>query len=140
MNRYLLDTNIIVFYLFGERDNFSNETIRILSDYESQLYTSSIAIGELIQLFRLKKVQSRRFKTAKDLVKAIEDDFFITILPFTKQHTKTLSGLQITDSHSDPFDHCIISHALTEKLSLISSDTRFKNYIEQGLLFVFNKR
>lgn len=74
------------------------------------------------------------------MVKAIEDEFFIEILSFNKNHTKTLSKLQIADGHNDPFDHSIISHAITDKLILISSDRAFENYTPQKLKFVFNKR
>ena len=42
--------------------------------------------------------------------------------------------------HNDPSDHIIISHAITERLPLISSDRRFEFYRKQGLDFVFNKK
>jgi len=37
-------------------------------------------------------------------------------------------------------DHLIISQAISDKIPVISSDYKFKEYIEQGLDFVFNKR
>ena len=42
--------------------------------------------------------------------------------------------------HRDPSDHVIISHAITEHMPLISSDTRFGYYRAQGLDFIYNKR
>ena len=42
--------------------------------------------------------------------------------------------------HKDPSDHIIISHAITEHLPLISSDTRFGYYRTQGLDFIYNQR
>ena len=44
------------------------------------------------------------------------------------------------ESVKEPSDHVIISHAITNKLPLISSDHRFPYYTEQGLDLIFNKR
>ena len=140
MARYLLDTNILVYLLLKEEDNISNETNTIIDDYNSQIYTSSICVMEIIQLYRIGKIKSKDFKTAATLIDAIESEFFIKILPFEKVHTETLSKLKVIDGHNDPFDHSIISQAITDKLILVSSDLKFKDYTKQNLDFVFNKR
>ena len=139
MERYLLDTNILVFILSGNR-NLSKNVIEITQDYANQLYTSSIVLTEIIQLHRLNKIQSKKYKSVFEIQEAIEKEYFIEILPFTKQHVKTLAQLSISEGHNDPFDHAIISHAITDKLTLISSDKKFENYITQKLKFVFNRR
>ena len=36
-------------------------------------------------------------------------------------------------AHKDPSDHVIISHAITEHLTLLSSDDKFPYYRNQGL-------
>ena len=128
MARYLLDTNILVFLITGDSDNISINTQKILSDLSNQLYTNSISVLELLQLYRIGKIQVQRFKTANELVDAIEDFLYIKILPVTKQHTQKLTKLKISISHNDPFDHAIIAHAMTEKLTLISSDRKFHDY------------
>lgn len=140
MSRYLLDTNIVIFLLLSELDNISDEIKNILTDSNNLLYTSSISAVELLQLHRIKKIQIKKYKTATDLYNAIEDEFYIKILPFAKQHVETLSKLKIADNHNDPFDHSIISHAITEQLILISSDRKFEEYTAQKLNFLFNKR
>lgn len=140
MQRYLLDTNVLIFYIFGNKDDISRDTSLILKDSSNVLYTSSIVIAELFQLVRLKKIASKKYKTISEIQEAINKDFLIEILPFTKYHTKTLAELSIAKGHNDPFDHSIISHAITDKLILISSDRQFENYTNQKLKFVFNKR
>jgi len=142
MNRYLLDTNILVRLVTGEHDRISPDIFSILQDYENQLYVSSVSIMELIELHRIGKIDKKRkkFKVTEDLVKVIENEFNIVIKSFAKEHALTLSKLQVIDNHNDPFDHVIISHAITEKLILVSSDTKFKHYTTQKLNFVFNKR
>ena len=71
MARYLLDTNIIGFLVSGDKGNISDETKNILSDYNNQLFTSTISIAELIQLLRLKKIQSKTFKNSFEVLQAI---------------------------------------------------------------------
>jgi tRNA(fMet)-specific endonuclease VapC len=138
--RYLLDTNIIAFFITSDFDSITDDIKEILNDYNNHLYVSSIAIVELLQLFRLGKLKPKKYKTADALHKCIETDFFIKILPFIKEHTHTLAALKIESGHNDPFDHSIISHAITEKMILVSSDKKFEAYKKQNLLFSFNKR
>ncbi len=140
MARYLLDTNILAFLVSGDSDSISNETKEILTDYHNQLYTSSVATLELLQLYRIKKIQPKKFKNATELYDAIENVFFIKIIPFAKEHLNTLSKLNITTDHNDPFDHSIIAQAISEKMILVSSDKKFKAYISQNLSLAFNRR
>jgi tRNA(fMet)-specific endonuclease VapC len=126
--------------LFGEKDKISQETQNILSDYNSQLFVSIIAVNELLQLWRIGKVKSKKFKIANDLIKSIETDLLIKIEPFSIQNLEVLSKLIVSENHNDPFDHAIISQAISDKITLISSDTKFKHYVSQKLKFVFNRR
>ena len=54
---------------------------------------------------------------------------------------RTLAALQINEEqeHKDPFDHIIISQAISHKMSLVSSDTKFPFYRKQGLRLIENK-
>lgn len=139
MARYLLDTNILVFIIV-KPESISKDVDLILKDFSNQLYTSSIAVSELIHLLKINKIQSKDYKTATEIQEAIEKDFYIEILPFNKNHTKALANLNIAEGHNDPFDHAIISQAISDKITLISSDRKFKLYTEQNLKFVFNRR
>ena len=76
------------------------------------------------------------------MVRSISKDFYIEILPFKEEHLMTFARLRanVAKGHKDPFDHMIISHAITEQMRLISSDQRFPFYRHQGLDLVFNKK
>lgn len=140
MERFLLDTNILVFLLLGEYDQLGDDVDYIVKNAQGNISTSSIAVAELIQLHRIGKIKSKKYKSTSELVKAVEKSFFINILPFAKEHTTALSKLKTLDGHKDPFDHSIIAHAITEKLTLVSSDRKFEEYTNQKLNFIFNKR
>jgi tRNA(fMet)-specific endonuclease VapC len=140
MKRYLLDTNILIFLLMSELDNITKVIKEILDDYDNQIGISTISVIELMQLYNIGKIKSKKYKNATELLNAIENDYYIKILPFTKEHTKTLAKLSIVEGHNDPFDHAIIAQSISENLQLVSSDRKFKSYTNQKLQFCFNKR
>ena len=72
---------------------------------------------------------SRFWKTAKEMVDAIREVFFIEILPVGAEHQ---------EKHYDPSDHVIISHSITNGIPLISSDRKFQFYRKQGLELIYN--
>jgi PIN domain nuclease of toxin-antitoxin system len=140
MARYLLDTNVLVNIISGDYEALSNEILEIFDDYSNQLFTSSIAVLELQQLHRIGKIKPKKYRSIYELVFSIENDFNIPILPFGKEQSLVLSKLISVSNHNDPFDHAIISHAISDKLNLVSSDRKFDKYLNQNLKFVFNKR
>lgn len=52
---------------------------------------------------------------------------------------ETLREMIVAFNNKDPSDHVIISQAITEHLPLVSSDTRFPFYREQGLDLIENR-
>ena len=139
--RYLIDTNIFV-YLTTDADSLSRDVKAIIQALETELYISAESVRELIIGYRNKGLCSRRWKTANDMVNAIENEFYVKIAPLKKEHMRTYAKLVTDDAHGhkDPSDHVIIAHAITEKLPLISSDHRFDFYRKQGLDFIFNEK
>lgn len=139
--RYLIDTNIFI-YMSSDPDLLSSDVNSIIEDYDSLLYISVESVRELVQLYQKKGVGSKRWKSAEDMVKSIESEFYIQILPLKKEHMITYARLEINEAqnHKDPSDHVIISQALTEHIYLISSDRKFTFYTEQGLKLVFNEK
>lgn len=139
--RYLIDTNIFV-YMATDVDSLSRDVVALLDEPDAQVYISSESVRELIVGYRNKGLCSKRWRTEIDMVKAIEDEFYITILPIKKEHMETYARMTINEAqgHKDPSDHVIIAHAMTEHLPLISSDTRFPFYCKQGLDLVFNRK
>lgn len=139
--RYLLDTNIFV-YSTIDVDSLSKDVRAILEDYDNTFCISSESVKELIVAYRNKGLGVRYWKTPEAMVKAIEDDYGIVILPIAKEHMLTYSRLQLNEAqgHKDPSDHIIIAQAITEHIPLISSDTRFPFYRAQGLDLVFNTK
>ena len=139
--RYLLDTNIFIYWA-TDFDGLCNDVASMLNEPDAQLYMSSASVMELVIGFNNKSFDTRRWKTSEDMVRSIYEEYFIEILPFKEEHLLTFARLRanVANGHKDPFDHMIISHAITEKMSLVSSDHRFPFYKKQGLDLVFNEK
>ena len=139
--RYLLDTNIFV-YLALDNDMLSRDVYDIINDPENLFYMSAESVRELIVAYKNKQLGIKRWKTAEEMVEAIERDYYVEILPIQKEVMQTYSRLRINTpmNHKDPSDHVIIAHAMTLGMPLISSDTRFDFYRRQGLDFIFNEK
>lgn len=139
--RYLIDTNIFV-YFATDVDSLSKDVMSILEEPDTLLYISIESVRELIVAHRNKGLCSKRWKSVEAMVAAIEEEYYIKILPLKKEHMMTYARLEINEAqgHKDPSDHVIIAHAITEHLPLISSDTRFEFYRRQGLDLIFNRK
>jgi len=139
--RYLLDSNIFVF-LSTDVELVSSEVITALNEPDALLYMSSASVMELVIGYNNHSFDTRRWKSAEEMVESIGKEFFIDILPFREEHLLTFARLRanIAKGHKDPFDHMIISHAITERMTLVSSDLRFPFYKRQGLDLLFNKK
>ena len=69
------------------------------------------------------------------MLMCIQHEAVIDTLPLSEATMFTYSRLRLNETmdHRDPSDHVIISHAITERLTLLSSDQKFAFYRDQGL-------
>lgn len=137
----MLDTNILI-YITTDHSWLDKEVVAIMQDYDNQFCISAETLRELVVAFNNKGFKTKQWKTSADMIHSIEIDYGVRILPVDKNVMKTYSHLTLNtqEGHKDPSDHVIISHALTLKMPLISSDTRFPFYRKQGLDLIFNKK
>ena len=134
MKRLMLDTCVVVDLLL-DPDGLDRSIVALLDDPENSLCASFETMRELIVLFNNKKIFSRHRQKAEDIISYVEDDLEIEFLPLRRLVGYTYSRLQLNEeqNHRDPSDHVIIAHAITEHITLLSSDTRFWYYRNQGL-------
>lgn len=98
-------------------------------------YISFETARELVVHFNNKRLLSKHWQTAKQMLFSIQQDYGIEILPLRRDTAFTYADLQLNEEqdHRDPSDHIIIAHAITERLTLLSSDEKFPFYRNQGL-------
>jgi PIN domain nuclease of toxin-antitoxin system len=137
--RYYLDTNILVFILTRSRDDLDTQVKSIVSDFSNILYASSVAVNELIYLYKSGKVELINCKSVQDVLTGIRQ-VGVEMVFYNSYHLKKYIELNMVKNHKDMNDHAIIAQAISDKIPLISSDRLFENYKSQGLNFIYNKR
>jgi PIN domain nuclease of toxin-antitoxin system len=120
-------------------DSISRDIENILDDYSNRFYVSSVAVRELIHAYKTQGIEFSNLKSVQVIFEAM-DNLDIEIVPMNKYHLMTYSELETVAGHKDPNDHIIISQAISDKIPIISSDRKFKEYSKQGLAFVYNRR
>lgn len=112
MNRYLLDTSIVLYALkYPER--LGDNTRQILTGSHT-IYVSSVSIWEIVIKIRAGKLRiPRPLQEITALLGAAE---------LSVAHCHTFTALTIELPHKDPFDHMLIAQSVTEKLPLITTD------------------
>ena len=135
--RYLLDTNVFIDYVTG--DYVSNDIRELTTNYENIIYVSSESVKEYVHLVQAGKVVSKKDYRLLEVFDLIENTFGFEVKYVTKEHLRTLAQLDTVNGHNDPSDRLIIAQALTEKMPVISSDTKFPKYRKQGLNLIFNE-
>ena len=135
--RALIDTCVIIDWMMQD-EALDDGVWDILDDPENRIFISAETVRELVVSFNTKKLLAKYWKTAKEMLDTIENEYGVEVLPITRNVVATYTSLQLNEamSHYDPSDHIIISHALTEHLTLISSDTKFPFYRTQGLSLI----
>ena len=135
--RYLLDTQIVVFF-FSNRRELKWNVLDVLENYGNLFYVSTTSVKEIIHLYSSGRIKLKKWKTAADILPAIKAAYF-ELLPVKEEHLATYATLTTPKGHNDPNDHIIIiSQAITEQIILISSDQKFEHYLAQDLQFIFN--
>jgi PIN domain nuclease of toxin-antitoxin system len=133
--RYLLDTHIFLWYV--EQNSELNSNVKDeLDNYSNQIYLSIESLREIAIKACEGKIKLRiPFEKIIDDIKAYE---YLKLLDIKPEHILTLYNLTVSENYRDPFDHIIISQAISERLVLISADGKFPFYRKQGLILLEN--
>lgn len=142
--RVYLDTNILAFMVGqDQRCSISNDVDELIDSYDTLLLSSSVCFAELVHLIQIGKV---RIPGQKDVRKASVLALKRLEKPGCKHGAdhhganKDADGVPLYDANRDPNDRLIIAQAMSDRVTLISSDRKFMRYGRYGLDFIFNER
>lgn len=126
--------------MISDQKSLSNDVRAILEDPENLKYLSVVSLQELIIAFRTKRLLSKVWKNEADMISFVLNDPSVEIDNTDVNVIRTLAALNINEEqeHKDPFDHIIIAQAISHKMTLVSSDTKFPFYRKQGLRLLEN--
>ena len=116
--RLLLDTNVFVRWMAGTP--LPRRVERLLGKSGNETYISMVTVWEIV----LKPKLNLTPPAVESGIAAMG----AAILPIRFQHMDKLAALPENGDHRDPFDRMLISQALAEDLSIVSSDQRFGDY------------
>ncbi len=120
MRRLLLDTNVAVWLLLGDRDAVSAAAQSALGDESNAISLSAVSVWEIAIKRSLGKLDLEP-GWARALTRLDFDP-----LPITADHAEYVEELPW--HHRDPFDRLLVGQALLENHALVSADTRLKSY------------
>jgi len=120
--KYLLDTHVIV-WMVEDSSNLPLKIREIIRKPENQIAICSISLWEIAIKMNIGKLTlSLEFDELVDVLRSSDFDF----LQVEDEYVSGLSKLPLL--HKDPFDRLIISTALTEKMTLITTDENIQKY------------
>lgn len=120
MRRLLLDTNVAVWLLLGDRDLVSTAAKRALSDERNLISLSAVSVWEIAIKRSLGKLRIED-GWAKALTQLDFDP-----MPITAEHAARVEHLPWY--HRDPFDRLLVAQASLEAHALVSADSRMADY------------
>ena len=120
--KLLLDTHTFLWFITTD-NQLSKNVIELISNLSNRRWISIASIWEIVIKMSLNKLDVRGgFKTIEDFLE--NNDF--EILPINFNHIKSLLTLPLI--HNDPFDRIIISQAINDNLTIVTKDSKFRDY------------
>jgi PIN domain nuclease of toxin-antitoxin system len=116
----LLDTNVVVWLLIGDRAAVSETAVEALTDERNRVTVSAVSVWEIAIKRSLGKLDLQDgWATALSRL-----DF--EPLPITALHAEHVERLPW--HHRDPFDRLLVAQAQLEDAALVSADARLARY------------
>lgn len=128
--KYLLDTHTFI-WSFLEDNKLSSKVHDIITDSDNIIYVSSITFWEIAIKYQLKKLDLGLCDV--HLLPNIAKQYEYKILVPDTYDYIGYTDLPVKKNHRDPFDRMLIHTAIKNGLTLLSKDTKFTQYAENGL-------
>jgi PIN domain nuclease of toxin-antitoxin system len=116
----LVDTNVVVWLLLGDRPRVSETARMALEDERNRVVVSAATVWEIAV-----KRSAGKLTIEDGWARALARLGF-DALPVTSIHTEAVEHLPW--HHRDPFDRLLLAQASTERLELVSADARLAAY------------
>ncbi|MBU0696411.1 MAG: type II toxin-antitoxin system VapC family toxin [Bacteroidetes bacterium] len=123
--KYLIDTQILIWFQISP-NKIKNEILDIIQDTSNQIFISDISLFEITIKQNIKKLPEFPVKLDDIIFNALKNDF--SFIGLTHKLFSVYLELALHEYHKDPFDRMIISTALAEEITIISSDEKFLLY------------
>jgi PIN domain nuclease of toxin-antitoxin system len=120
--KLLLDTHLLL-WAAGQPERLSTPARKLLSDPRHELLFSAASLWEIA----IKNTLGRQdFRVEPRLLRQGLIDNGYVELPITSQHAVNIDSLP--SLHKDPFDRLLLAQALSEGITLVTSDPQLARY------------
>jgi len=120
VSRLLLDTNVAVWLLLGDRERVSQPAVDAMEDETNEIAVSAASVWEIAIKRSLEKL-SIEDRWARSLARLGFEP-----LPVTAVHAAAVESLPW--HHRDPFDRLLVAQAAVDGRTLVSADPRLAAY------------
>ena len=120
MKRFILDTNVALWLLLGDRARMSALAVDALEDQRNSVALSAASVWEIAIKRSLGKLKISD-GWAASLARLDFDP-----MPVTAMHAAAVESLPW--HHRDPFDRLLVAQASVERCTLVSADHRLGAY------------
>ncbi len=128
---YVIDTHIFLWLVFNP-DRLSKQIISILKDPKNKVYVTSITFWEISLKYNLGKLDLQGI--SPDELPAIAEQMDIDIIDINTSAMASFHKLPKNSQHKDPFDRIIIWFCVQHGFTLVSEDSKFSSYTQNGLI------
>ncbi|MDR0448331.1 MAG: type II toxin-antitoxin system VapC family toxin [Treponema sp.] len=119
MNKWLLDTNVLIWFFDG---SFRIDPARkLFSLPDTQVFISSVSWWEIAI-----KVRAGKLNTSIFLLKSMVQEYNFFELPLSSDCITKY--YELPHIHKDPFDHMLLAQAITYPLRFITGDSILAEY------------
>jgi len=122
---YLIDTHVLIYIGTGEIDQIGEKAFDTYQHPANKISISQISFLEIAIKINIGKLVIP-IGLSNMIIKTREVG--IEIIPIKNSHLVGYVSLPVMTYHKDPFDRLIVSTAIDENLSILSSDRNFDLY------------
>ncbi len=123
---YLVDTQILIWFELNSAE--LKPAIReMLIDGRNRIWVAQLSLFEITIKQTIGKLPDLRWDTVT-LANQLEQDGF-QLLPLKTIHIAAYNSLPLRTNHRDPFDRLLMASAVAERLTIISADEQFRQYV-----------
>ena len=123
--KVLLDTNVLLWLLYDDKKKVSPEIRKLINDDSTKLYVSICSIWE-VKIKHLKKPELMPID-GDELFEALTDTD-VQVLNVKYAYINQLKKIAEEKIHYDPFDQMLIASAISEDLTIVTSDSQIVKY------------
>jgi PIN domain nuclease of toxin-antitoxin system len=120
--KLLLDTQILL-WAAGRPDQLSPAARRLLNNPGNELLFSAASLWEIAIKNTLGRADFR--VEPRQLRRGLLDNGYVEV-PVTSEHAVNVGGLPAL--HKDPFDRMLLAQAISEGITLVTSDSQLAKY------------